>query len=345
MEPRVWLPPLVIAVMTGLALTTLLSYATATRPIGRRPGRPAIPALLGGLAILLAMAVAMSLDGISRNWQLFTTALALAFATGLWIELVEKSRRYGAAIEVIATVLVVFAAGVGINTLGVFGSRLEVPPLLSLPAAIVAVLLINRCLRPIDVQGFRVWFGFIALAWYTGFARRAGMEAEFVTALILDGAIAGYLLFNVLLVRRIGARVYLGTGGGLMISIAVAVIGLKVSQAPASPVPPIAALWVVLLPVMDTLSVFLGRLQRRADLFERDDRHLQHFLRANEYTETDILFILLWLTMLYGGIGYFAWKLGLSDGVIVALAVVAFVAYHLVMRRAWRKLAGYYVTY
>ncbi len=331
---------LAIAVVAGLALTSIFSMASG-RWIVSKPARPPMAALRGGLAILLAWLAACSIGGLTREAELFVVAVCMAFMCGLWIELARPSDRQTAAIEIIVTGLAVSFANMHVSTLGRGLFDLHVPGAIGMPLAIVAVLCVTHCVNRIEVPGFRGWFGFLALAWYAAAALESGLDTQFKTALLLDGAIGGYLLFNVLHARRTGQHVRLGGAGGLMIALALSWIGLDITQGPGRTFPPAAALWVLLFPLMDTAWVLLASLMRGGNILEAEDRHLHTLLDARGYDGIGVLMIVLGISTLFAAVGYFGWRWGVPEPVLLSAASGVFVLYYVAMRNAWRKLAGY----
>ena len=95
-----------------------------------------------------------------------------------------------------------------------------------------------------------------AFAWFAGRGGLSGFDVQFKIALIFCGAIAGFLLFNLRFPWQLDARVFLGDAGSLMIGFALGWFAIDLTQGPGRTMPPIAALWVVVLPLAD--CVFLG---------------------------------------------------------------------------------------
>jgi UDP-GlcNAc:undecaprenyl-phosphate GlcNAc-1-phosphate transferase len=170
------------------------------------------------------------------------------------------------------------------------------------------------------------------MAWYSG------LDVQFATALILCGAIAGFLLFNLRLPWQSHARVFLGDAGSLMIGFALGWFAIDLTQGPGRTLAPIAALWVLLLPLADCVSLMARRLRAGRSPFDADRHHIHHYLLARGFTHNQALALLVALSFLFGAIGFAAWRLRLPDAALFWPFFFGFFAYHAWIQRAWRRL-------
>jgi UDP-GlcNAc:undecaprenyl-phosphate GlcNAc-1-phosphate transferase len=116
----------------------------------------------------------------------------------------------------------------------------------------------------------------VAFAWYAGVAADSGLEIQFKIAVIFCGAIAGFLLFNLRFPWQRQARVFLGDAGSLMIGFALGWFAIDLTQGPGRTFPPIAALWILLLPLVDCVSLMTRRLRSGKSPVVADRRHIHH---------------------------------------------------------------------
>ena len=178
----------------------------------------------------------------------------------------------------------------------------------------------------------------IAFAWYAAVAAGSGLDIQFKTALIFCGAIAGFLLFNLRFPWQPRARVFLGDAGSLMIGFALGWFAIDLSQGAGRTFSPIAALWVVLLPLADCVSLMLRRVMTHRSPFVADSHHIHHYLLARGLSHGQTLGILLGLSTVFGAIGYFGWKLGVPEAALFWPFFFGFFGYHAWIKRAWEKL-------
>jgi UDP-GlcNAc:undecaprenyl-phosphate GlcNAc-1-phosphate transferase len=164
------------------------------------------------------------------------------------------------------------------------------------------------------------------------------MDIQFKTALIFCGAIAGFLLFNLRFPWQPRARVFLGDAGSLMIGFALGWFAIDLTQGPGRDFPPIAALWILLLPLADCVSLIARRIRARESPFVADSRHIHHYLLARGFTHGQTLGILVFLSTIFGAIGYLGWRLDIADTFLFWPFFFGFFAYHFWIKRQWEKL-------
>jgi UDP-GlcNAc:undecaprenyl-phosphate GlcNAc-1-phosphate transferase len=102
--------------------------------------------------------------------------------------------------------------------------------------------------------------------------------------------------------------------------------------------PPIAALWVLLLPLADCVSLMTRRLKARKSPFAADRHHIHHYLLARGYTHGQTLGILVGVSALFGAVGFFGWRLGVPDPFLFWPFFFGFLGYHFWIKRAWKSI-------
>jgi UDP-GlcNAc:undecaprenyl-phosphate GlcNAc-1-phosphate transferase len=178
----------------------------------------------------------------------------------------------------------------------------------------------------------------VAFAWYGAVAYGSGLDIQFKTALIFCGAIAGFLLFNLRFPWQPRARVFLGDAGSLMIGFALGWFAIDLTQGVGRTFPPIAALWVLLLPLADCVSLMVRRVRARKSPFVADSRHIHHYLLARGFTHGQTLGLLVGLSAAFGAIGYLGWRAGVAEPLLFWPFFFGFFGYHAWIQRAWRVI-------
>src|SRR5258708_19285363 len=177
---------------------------------------------------------------------------------------------------------------------------------------------------------------FVAFSWYCAVAYQSGLEVQFKTALIFCGAIAGFLLFNLRFPWQPRARVFLGDAGSLMIGFALGWFAIDLTQGSGRTFPPIAALWVILLPLADCVSLMTPPLPTPKTPFVADSHHIHHYLLARGYTHGQTLALLVGLSVAFGAVGHFGWRLVVPEPAPFLALLFGLVVYHLLVTRASR---------
>jgi UDP-GlcNAc:undecaprenyl-phosphate GlcNAc-1-phosphate transferase len=125
--------------------------------------------------------------------------------------------------------------------------------------------------------------GALALAACLNFglaASQAGHATEFAAACIAGGALAGFLLFNARSPWRVRAAVFMGDTGALLLGLLLGWLAVRLAMAAPAALAPIAAVWILALPIGDTVVVMLRRILRGRSPFRGDREHLHHIVVA-----------------------------------------------------------------
>lgn len=308
-------------------------------PGGRKQHGHPVP-LVGGLAIFTALLAGGVLLGVAPRIGYFLFALSIIIAVGLWDDVTEIRPRAKFAIQIVACALMIWGAGVQLATLGnLFGFRAIGLWILAAPMTIFAVVGVVNAINMMDgLDGLAGCVSFTAFAWYAVVAIDSGLDVQFYTALTMCGAIAGFLVFNLRFPWQPHARVFLGDAGSLMIGFALGWFAIDLTQGAGRQFPPISALWVILLPLADCVSLMARRLRRGKSPFEGDRHHIHHYLLARGLTPSETLAVLTGISVLFGAVGYFGWRLRVPEPALFWTFAIAFFVYHFTIERAWARL-------
>ena len=173
----------------------------------------------------------------------------------------------------------------------------------------------------------------IALLWM-GIVTGLHNTPETVVILILSGCIGSYLIFNMRHPLRRRACVFMGDSGSMMLGAALVWLLIRLSQHPASPsayLPPVVGLWLVAVPLLDTLSLMAKRKMSGKSPFAADRSHLHHILKDSGLNDCETTFFILTIAACLGGIAVISWKLGASEQLLfIGFMMLAFSYYYFV---------------
>src|SRR5258708_2039127 len=339
-----WIAALAFAFLAGSAATIVFERAAGIlqlvdHPGGRKAHRRAVP-LVGGLAIFVALLAAAFFFGIATSAGYFLFALSIIIAGGMWDDVADISPRVKCAIQIVASLVMMWGAGVELSSVG---DLLGWGPIglwiFAVPMTIFAIVGVINSINMMDgLDGLGGSIALVAFAWYAAVAADSGLVVQFKTALIFCGAIAGFLLFNLRFPWQPHARVFLGDAGSLMIGFALGWFAIDLTQGEGRTFPPIAALWVLLLPLADCVSLMTRRGSKRKSPFVADRHHIHHYLLARGFTHGQTLATLLGLSALFGAVGYFGWRLGVPEYALFWPFFFGFFAYHFWIKKRWKAL-------
>ena len=142
-------------------------------------------------------------------------------------------------------------------------------------------------------------------------AFRAGSQR--LRAMLALGAVMGFLLFNLRLPWRARAAIFMGDAGSMMLGFFLVWMAVDVTQGPGRMVPPMTAVWIIALPLLDMARVMFTRMRRGQSPFIADRIHLHHLLLARGLGSGQVVALMSGFGFTGGAIGIAAWRLGLPD--------------------------------
>ena len=340
----VWPTELVVAFVAGTLATIFFARAAGVlhlvdHPGGRKAHAHPVP-LVGGLAIFITLLVVAAVVGIANHASHFLFALSIVIAVGLWDDVTDIPPKIKFAIQIIASGLMIWGAGVELTSVGdLLGWRPIGLWIFAVPLTIFAIVGVVNSINMIDgLDGLGGSVTFIAFGWYALVAANSGLDVQFRTAVIFCGAIAGFLLFNLRFPWQPHARVFLGDAGSLMIGFALGWFAIDLTQGHGRTFPPIAALWVVLLPLADCVSLMTRRLRAGKSPFVADRQHIHHYLLARGFSHNQTLATLVGVSAAFGAVGFFGWRFGVPEPYLFWPFFFLYFAYHFAIKRAWKAL-------
>jgi UDP-GlcNAc:undecaprenyl-phosphate GlcNAc-1-phosphate transferase len=146
-----------------------------------------------------------------------------------------------------------------------------------------------------------------AFAWAVGDLNAAKI------LVVLAGALAGFLFFNLPWPLRGRHRTFMGDAGSMVLGFAVAWFSVSLTQRGAVTVPPPVMLWVLGIVLMDVFTVTVRRLARRRSPMAADRDHIHHMLLRRGYGPWQTLGLLVGANLGLAAIGAWMWHAGVPD--------------------------------
>jgi UDP-GlcNAc:undecaprenyl-phosphate GlcNAc-1-phosphate transferase len=333
-------PALVLVVLVTVAGVAILarlapSLGLVDHPGGRRDHAHPIP-LVGGLAIFLAMAASFALFGQPQLAYIAGATLLVGVGALDDVHKLRVSLRLGA--QIIAAIAMIVLGGVELRTVGdLLGHGPIGLWIFIFPMTIFAVVGVINSLNMIDgMDGLGGGVAFIALLWYAAVAYLQGMDGVYLAILLHAAAVAAFLAFNLRLPGRSHARAFLGDAGSTLLGFLLGWLAVDLTQGPGRSFPPICALWVVLLPLADCVSLMSRRIKAGRSPFAADSRHIHHYLQARGLSWGQTLAVLLSLSVTFGAVGFFGWRMGVPQHYLFWAFFCLYFGYHFWIQRAWK---------
>jgi UDP-GlcNAc:undecaprenyl-phosphate GlcNAc-1-phosphate transferase len=319
-----------LALALSLALTALCrriytQLGVVDRPDGKRKVHPQAVPRAGGVAVILAYAIAF---GILLLSPLRTSALLLdkmhiilgllppvgvIFAVGLLDDLIELKPAHKLAGQVLAAIL---AWGGGIRIGEVAGVALA--PWISAPLTIAWLVACTNALNLIDgLDGLAAGVGlFASVTMLVAGLAGGNLELALATA-PMACALAGFLRYNFN-----PASIFLGDAGSLTIGFFLGCVGAVWTQKSATLLGIAAPVIALAVPILDTSLAILRRFLRRSPIFGADRGHIHHRLLDCGLTPRRAVLLLYGMCALAAALSLLVAHL--RDGRLGALALLLF---------------------
>ena len=274
---------------------------------GRRVHVKAIPRL-GGVAIFLSMATALSLLPLVSNlltqslahWtdQMFLAAIPATLV--LLLGIYDDLRGTNAAVKFIGLGMIsalFFAMGGRIEALGIpFVGTIQFPLAVSFLITVFWLVAISNAFNLIDgMDGLATGAALFASVVILMVSLGQANPLMIVVALVLCGALAGFLRYNFH-----PASIFLGDSGALFIGFLLAALSVLSAQKATTSVAVITPLLAFGLPVVDTGVTMARRLVSGKPIFQGDGEHIHHMLLARGWSQRRVVMILYSVCAVFG---------------------------------------------
>lgn len=315
-------------------------YGLIDRPSPRKTHLGDIP-VVGGLAIGAAFLTTCCLQG-SPSIP-FATACIIILATGLFDDLQEFSARSKFVGQLAAAVIMTSWANLFLVDLGnLWGNGHVMLGNWGIPFTLFCVVGLMNAMNMIDgLDGLAGGIGLIAAGWLCLAGGIGHQVADARILYIFSAAIAAFLIFNLRHPWRRHAVVFLGDAGSMFLGFVLVWFAVFLTQTTPRDFYPISAVWILGVPIMDTVYVMLRRMVRGMNPFAADRRHVHHTLIYMGLSETQTSWLLLAVSLLFGGIGFFGWYYGIREYVLTYAFLVTFLA-HCAFMQCWREIFKFF---
>ena len=275
---------------------------------------------LVGVALFLAFVLSsLLLSHRPSGFAALLAAMTLIVGVGLADDLIDLRAELKLLAQGLSVAIMVLPGDVLVRSIGNLDHG---APLLLLgwtvPVTVFAVVGMVNALNMIDgLDGLAGGVSLMALAWFAVAAAALGEDEELLLILVLACCVLGFLIFNIRHPWQSRAAVFLGDGGSMVLGLALAFVAISLTQKHRMALPPIVAVWICALPILDTLSLIVRRLAANRNPMASDRRHLHHLLLDAGLTVNQAVLALIGVSGLLGGIGMAGWSLGATDSLLL----------------------------
>jgi UDP-GlcNAc:undecaprenyl-phosphate GlcNAc-1-phosphate transferase len=285
---------------------------------------------VGGLAMGIAFLAAYALTGLAASLSpLLAIAVAITLAGGVLDDRHELRSLSKFAFQIAAAALLALNGEALLTHLG----QLMSPELFTLgrwaaPLSIFALVGMMNAMNLAD--GLDGLAGALALAACISFGAAASFARhgpEFAVLCITAGATLAFLGFNARLPWRQKAAVFMGDTGSLLLGLLLGWCAVRLAMNERAALAPITAVWILALPIADTVTLLLRRSLRGLNPFHADRRHMHHILIALGLSSARTTALLFWIALGLGIGALIADRLGVPQYAMFYLYMACLVAW------------------
>ncbi len=261
---------------------------------------------LGGLAVFAGFTLAIILFShrdAAPELAYILGGLITIFFIGIKDDILVIDPRKKFLGQILASMIVIWLGGFFLSDFhNVFGIG-KVPYLLSLPFTLFVFLLIINGYNLIDgIDGLASGIGFLTSAFYGIWFILTGNINYGILSFSLAGTLIAFFWFNVFSEKN---KIFLGDTGAMIIGLIIAVLTVKFLESNLTVTgkfkfnsAPAIAISLLIIPLFDTLRIFLLRLINGKSPFKADHNHIHHLLLTSGFSHLGITIILLLINIL-----------------------------------------------
>ena len=326
---------LAIKISTPIAI----KIGLVDKPGGRKQHEASTP-LVGGAAIFFSVFLTWLLVpilGLATINTILVTAGGLLFAIGLLDDWVQLSVRLRLAAQVVAALMLVYS-GVVLQDLGtLFSDSPFTLGVLAIPLTIFATVGAINALNMLDgVDGLAgltslSCFFLLGVAAYVSHS-----HIQLVMSLCVMGSLGAFLLFNMPWKGRAKAHIFMGDAGSTLLGFLLAYLLISLSQGPQRAMSPVTTLWILAVPLLDTIGVMIRRVWLKKSPFSADRGHIHHLLLDAGLRVRQAVLLIAGLQLVLGGLGLAGFYFGVPEIVSLLAFILLLVAYVYLLSRPWR---------
>lgn len=298
---------------------------------------------VGGFGVLAALLLAAGLllwlmPAQAVAWASLAVCALVMWAVGLADDRWKLGARVRLVIQAALALIMVYGGGVVLTDLGdPFLLGTVTLGVIAVPFTVFGVVGCINALNMVDgIDGLSGTIAAGTLALVSFVTWLTGDPGGHVVAMALLGGVAGFLWFNLRFGSQHRARVFMGDNGSMMLGLMIAWQLVAITQGEDALVPPVVALWMFAVPLIDTLAVMARRVWLGRSPLSPDRNHLHHLLQRAGFRVEHTVAIIGILHFALGLLGLLGAWLGVPEGILLAGFLSVFAAYLLLTARPWR---------
>jgi len=295
--------------------------------------------VVGGIAMGLVFIACFALLGLSREVAVWLpAAAAIMIFCGLLDDRHALSSIPKFGLQVLAAFVLARFGGATLTHLGEL-VRPEVLALgaLAMPFTVFAIVGVMNALNMTDgVDGLAGGVSLVSVIAFAHCAGDAGYAQVLAVACLLGGALVGFLLYNARLPGRPRAAVFMGDAGSYFLGLVLAWMAITLAMGPRPALSPMTAVWILGVPLADTVVLLVRRTLRGGNPFRPDREHLHHLLLARGLSHGAVSAIVISISALMALAGIVACRAEVPEFVMFYVYGALWLVYYVTASYSFR---------
>ena len=316
-------------------------YRVADHPDEHKQHHESTP-FVGGVGLFATLCVAFAVliniyPEHIQKWLALIFCSVIIFFAGFIDDTVRLSYKLRLIIQAIVAFVMVLVGGIVLNDLGGL-LPIQLGPL-AVTFTVFAIIGGINIINMIDgIDGLSGSLSLVSLLLLGLVTYISGDMPNLLLITAMIGGMCGFLFFNLRFPWRSNARVFLGDNGSMLTGLLFAWLLVDISQGPNPTMRPVAAIWLLSIPLMDAVSVMHRRVRLGISPFKSDRNHLHHILLKAGYRHEEVVFAIVSLHLLIGIIGLVSLYLGTPDLVMLFVFLLLYTGYFYLTLRPWHYI-------
>lgn len=331
-----------------LAFGATLFLLWFLRPLSRRIGLVDVPdrrkthdrntPLVGGLAMFVGFSFALlTIDVSLSNLRSFFAGLLVLVVVGVLDDMHDLSSYAKFLAQITAAAFMGLWGNVVLHDLGnIMPWGLASLGAWSLPFTIFSAVGVINALNMVDgMDGLAGSLALVAILGLIVTALHAGHWADVQILIVTAIVVVAFLLLNARFRPQQRALIFMGDSGSMFLGFVISWYVIDYSQGSHRIITPVTALWLLSLPLFDTVYLMFRRILRGESPFAADRFHLHHLLQAYGLSVGQTLFTIVTLAVALAIGGVYGYYAGVSEAAMFYGFLGMFALYFTTMNTAW----------
>jgi len=300
-------------------------------PNARKVHTQAVPRV-GGIAMVVGSVFSIILlADLNQQYISILAGFLVIWGFGLWDDKCDLNYKIKFLGQLLAVIIVVIWGDVVVRSFPFVDGAL--PDYLAIPLTIFALVGITNAINLSDgLDGLAGGTSLITISIIALLAFDANGEMVVLIAMAIAGSILGFLRHN-----THPARLFMGDTGSQFLGFSLGVLVIVLSQSVNPAMSSLIPLFILGLPILDTMAVMGQRIYEGRSPFSPDKNHIHHKLLNIGFDHYEAVFIIYLVQSVLISVAYF--MMYESDALLliiyIGVSICVFGAFNIARIRSW----------